>query len=245
MLIALTRAVPPSIVHCELSHAARAPIDVVRATHEHREYERTLERLGCRIERVTAEPEMPDSVFVEDAAVVLDDVAIITRPGAESRRGETRSIADALLPYRELIEIKEPGTLDGGDVLLSGDVMFVGASRRTNEEGIRQLQRIAGNVVAIPVTKCLHLKSAVTEVADETLLINPRWINRGCFARHRLIEVDPSEAAAANALRLGDAVVFPSELPRTRERLERAGISVYSVPAGELAKAEGGVTCCS
>ncbi|HEX7193240.1 MAG TPA: arginine deiminase family protein, partial [Thermoanaerobaculia bacterium] len=222
MLIALTRAVPPSIVHCELSHLERTPIDVDRAMAQHEEYERALTLLGCRVQRIAPEPSMPDSVFVEDTAVVLDDVAVITRPGAESRRGETRSMADALRPYRELAFIEEPGTLDGGDVLRLGDTLYVGLSARTNEEGIQQLRRFA-LVIAVPVTKCLHLKSAVTEVGDRTLLINSRLIEPQHFAGFELIE-----AEQANALRIGDAVIYPGD-----------------VPMDELAKAEGALTCCS
>ena len=222
MFIALTRAVPQSIVHCELSYLERVPIDVDRAVAQHDGYERALERLGCRVQRIAPEPEMPDSVFVEDTAVVLDDVAIITRPGAESRRGETRSMAEALKPYRELAYIEDPGTVDGGDVLRLGDTLYVGLSARTNEEGIRQLGRFA-RVVAVPVTKCLHLKSAVTDVAEGKLLINTKWIDPKHFAGFELIE-----AEQANALRIGDAVIYPGD-----------------VPMDELAKAEGALTCCS
>ena len=222
MLIALTRAVPPSIVHCELSHLERVPIDVDRAIAQHEEYERALAALGCRVLRIAPEPEMPDSVFVEDTAVVLDHVAVITWPGAESRRGETRSMAEALRPYRDLAYIEEPGTLDGGDVLRLGDTLYVGLSARTNAEGIRQLARFA-KVKTVPVTKCLHLKSAVTDVADRTLLINSKWIDRSYFAGFELIE-----AEQPNALRIGDAVIYPSE-----------------IPMDELAKAEGALTCCS
>jgi dimethylargininase len=214
--------VPPSIVQCELSHLERVPIDVDRAIAQHAEYERALVTLGCRVERIAPEPEMPDSVFVEDTAVVLDNVAVITRPGAESRRGETRSMAEALRSYRELAYIEEPGTLDGGDVLRLGDTLYVGLSARTNEEGIRQLSRFA-RVVAVPVTKCLHLKSAVTDVAERTLLINSKWIDRSYFAGFELIE-----AEQANALRIGDAVIYPG-----------------AIPMDELAKAEGALTCCS
>lgn len=223
MLIALTRAVPPSIVHCELSHLERVPIDLDRAVAQHAEYERALERLGCRVQRIAPEPDMPDSVFVEDTAVVLgDELAIITRPGAESRRAETRSMAEALKAYRELAYIEAPGTVDGGDVLRIGDTLYVGLSARTNEEGIRQLRRYA-RVVAVPVTKCLHLKSAVTAVSDGTLLINTKWIDPKPFAGFELIE-----AEQANALRIGDAVIYPGD-----------------IPMDELAKAEGALTCCS
>ena len=213
---------PPSIVHCELSHLERVPIDVGRAVAQHEEYERALERVGCRVQRIAPEPDMPDSVFVEDTAVVLDGVAIITRPGAESRRGEARSMAEALKPYRELAYIEDPGTLDGGDVLRLGDTLYVGLSARTNEEAIRQLRRFA-KVVAVPVTKCLHLKSAVTDIADRTLLINKQWIDPHYFAGFELIE-----AEEANALRIGDAVIYPSD-----------------IPMDEFAKAEGALTCCS
>lgn len=249
MLIAITREVSPSIAKCELTHLAREPIDLERARAQHREYEKLLAELDCKLTQLPAEPELPDSVFVEDAAVVLDELAVITRPGAESRRSETVSVADALQPYRKLFYIKPPGTLDGGDVLRIGKTLYVGLSKRSNREGIEQLHDILlpfGYVInGVKLRDCLHLKSAVTQVAENTLLINQAWTDTAVFQGFQLIEVAPSEPFAANALRVGDTVVYPAAFPETRQRLEKQGIRIRTVDASELAKAEGGVTCCS
>jgi dimethylargininase len=188
-------------------------------------------------------------VFVEDTAVVLDEVAVLTRPGAVSRRGETASVAEVLGRYRTLTAIAAPATLDGGDVLRVGRTLFVGLSSRTDAAGIAQLGHLVRpwdyRVVTVDVTGCLHLKSAVTEVADGVLLANPGWVRPGVFAPLEVLPVDDDEPGAANALRLADTVIFPAQHPRTARRLASTGIRVVPVPCGEVAKAEGGVTCCS
>ena len=248
MTVALTRAVPRSIDRCELTHLARTPIDYGRAVEQHAAYEDCLRTLGCRVERLPAEDDMPDSVFVEDTAVVFDEIAVITRPGAASRRGEVESVKQALGMHRRLAFIQPPGTLDGGDVLVTPGKVFVGITERTNADGARQLATHVipyGFVtIPVPVDGCLHLKSAVT-VAGRYLVINPQWVSRDPFAGFNLIEIDPAEPMAANVLLVGDRVVCAEEHPRTRRRLDAHGIVTLSVPAGELAKAEGGVTCCS
>jgi dimethylargininase len=247
--LALVREVSPSIVRCELTHLAREPIDYQRARAQHAAYVHALESLDCRIEMLPPAPELPDAVFVEDTAVVLDEVAVITRPGAESRRAETDSVANVLVRYRPLHAIVAPARLDGGDVLRVEQNLFVGLSPRTNIAGIEQLARFVElygyQVHAAPVSGCLHLKSAVTAVADGTLLINPGWVSPRSFAGLKFIEVDPSEPFAANALLIDGQVIHASEFSRTRGRLRAAGIPVHPVEASELAKAEGGVTCCS
>jgi dimethylargininase len=254
-LLALTRAVPPSIGRCELTHLQREPIDYARAVAQHARYEAALTDLGCRVERLPEAPDLPDSVFVEDAAVIFDDLAILMRPGAVSRRPEVEAMAAALAPHRPLAFIEAPGTMDGGDVLVTPGKVFVGISGRTNEEGVRQLRALVDahgfDVLAVPVTGCLHLKSAVTSASIPpsggrgALLINPDWVDPAYFGGFELIDVDPSEPAAANVLRVGDCVICAEEHPKTRERLSVRGFVTRSVPAGELAKAEGGVTCCS
>ena len=267
-MLALTRSVPRSIHRCELTHLAREPIDYARAVVQHEQYEACLTRLGCDVQRLPDAPDMPDSVFVEDTAVVFDDVAVIARPGAASRRGETASMVEALTPHRRLAFIQPPGTLDGGDVLVTPGRVFVGISGRTNADGARQLaSHVAGpgyEVIAVPVTGCLHLKSAVTLVRPPnggnypnrisslppsggrpTLLINRDWVDASYFEGLELIDVDPAEPAAANVLRVGGHVMCADEHPRTRRRLEALGLVTVPVPAAELAKAEGGVTCCS
>jgi dimethylargininase len=247
--IALTRDISPALRDCELTHLARGPIDVGRARRQHEAYERALAEAGCAVRRLPAEADMPDSVFIEDTAVVLDEVAVITRPGALSRRAETAAVADALAAYRTLARIQAPGTLDGGDVLVADRIVFVGLSARTNEAGIGQMRDALAaygyDVRAVPVDGCLHLKTAVTGVGDGRLLINRDWVDADPFAGWELIDADPAEPFAANALRIGGRVIYPADFPLTRARLDAAGISVLPVPAGELAKAEGGVTCCS
>ena len=246
-MIAITRDVSPSVAQCELTHLAREPIDYERASTQHREYREMLTTLGCTVVELPGDAAYPDCVFVEDTVVVLDHVAVITRPGAESRRGEVVAMAEALAPLIPLARIEAPGTLDGGDVLVCDRTIFVGLSERTNAAGIEQLRGIATgyDVHAVPVHGALHLKTAITRVSADTLLVNRDWIDMGPFAGWRLLDVDPSEPFAANALLLGDSVIYPRDFPRTRAKLEAAGIDVRTVDASELAKAEGGVTCCS
>jgi dimethylargininase len=251
-LVAITRAVSPQIGQCELTHLERQVIDVEHAQAQHGRYESCLAGLGCELHRLPAEPELPDSVFVEDTAVVLDELAIITRPGAASRRPETESIAQALRPFRRLALIQAPGTLDGGDVLRVGRVLYVGLSGRSNQAGIEQMRRLVEpfgyRVEGVPVAGCLHLKSAVTQVAEGALLINRDWVDGRTFGPDsslKLIDVDAAEPHAANALLVGGKIVYPVAYPRTRRRLEAEGIGLCAVDVSELAKAEGGVTCCS
>lgn len=249
MWTALTREVSLTIGQCELTHLPRRPIDPALAARQHRAYEQALAELGCSVRRLPAEPDLPDAVFVEDTAVVLDEVAVMARPGAASRRPEVASVAQALQAYRDLAWIEPPGTLEGGDVLRVGRSLYVGRSSRTNAAGIEQfrhlVERLGYRVHVVEVHGCLHLKSAVTLVAEGTLLIHRDWIDPQPLATYRLIDVDPAEPFAANALLVGGGVVYPSAYPRTRERLEREGIVVHTVDLTELAKAEGGVTCCS
>jgi len=249
MRLAITREVSPSVARCELSFIAREPIDPARAAAQHAEYESALASLGYAILRLPADPDLPDSVFVEDAALVFDELAVITRPGAESRRPETVAIAEALKPYRKLAMIDTPATLDGGDVLRVGRKVYVGLSRRTSPAAVDQLSAILApygyRVQGVEMDDCLHFKTAVTQVADNTLLINRSWVDPSAFAGCDLIDVDPSEPYAGNALLIDDTVIFPAAYVATRARLESRGVRVLPVPADELAKAEGGVTCCS
>lgn len=247
--IALTRDVSPRILECELTHVGRTPIDVATARLQHAGYERLLGVLGCDVRRIAPAPEHPDGVFVEDAAVVVDEVAVITRPGAASRRGETAGVEAALAGLRPIARIEAPGTLDGGDVLVVGRRVFVGRTARTNDEGIAQLGALLAphgyTVAGVPVTGCLHLKTAVTALDDATVLMNPAWVDPAAFAPLAAIAVDPEEPMAANVLRIGDALLYAEAYPRTRAALEARGHRLHLVDASELAKAEGAVTCCS
>jgi dimethylargininase len=255
MLFALTREISPAFEQCQLTHLPRVPIDLDRARAQHDAYEWALVELGCTIRRLDSPHDMPDAVFIEDTAVVLREGAVIARPGVEARRREVPAVAEALarlgVPQHELAA---PATLDGGDVLIVGRRVFIGASARTNVEGIDQMRRLLQPlgyaVAAVPVRGCLHLKSAVTAVGRGTLLINREWAPADTFGGLRLIDVDPDEPHAANALWVSgsreseDVVVYPAAYSRTLARLERHGLRVRTVDVDELAKAEGGVTCC-
>jgi dimethylargininase len=245
----MTREVSSALASCELTHLPRTRIDVDVARAQHRAYEEALAGEGCAVERLAAGADMPDSVFVEDIAVVFDEVGIITRPGAVVRRVETRAVSDALARHRPLRTIDAPGTMDGGDVLVVGARVFVGLSSRTNADAAAQMRRalepFGYTVSEARVTGCLHLKSAVTAVGDDLLLVNPAWIPPETFDGYDLIDVDSREPMAANALRVGDGVVYPAAFPRTGERLAARGVRLHLVDASELAKAEGAVTCCS
>ena len=248
-MIAVTRPVSPTLPRCELTHLVREPIDVTRAAAQHAEYERLLETLGVTVVRVPAAPQLPDAVFVEDIAVVLDEIAVITRPGATSRRDESAAVATTLAAYRPLRTMTAPATLDGGDVLRLGRTLHVGRSARTNEEGIEQLRSLVASfdyqVVETAFAGCLHVKSAVTAIADGLLLLNPAWVAATAFPGCDAVCVDDREPHAANALRIGATIVFPAHHPRTLERLTAHGLRVETVECDELAKAEGAVTCCS
>ena len=243
--IAITRAVPASIVNCELTFQSRVPIDIDRARSQHADYQRMLTKLGCEIIELPEEPDMPDSVFVEDAAVVFDDLAIITRPGAASRRAEIPSVRAALTSYRPLHEITAPGTLDGGDVLRLGRRVFVGLSTRTNEAAVSQMRNILSaydyEVVAVSVRGTLHLKSVATAIGDDLVVVDTSAVEPGIFAA-RYIEV---AADAANMLRVHGTVLAPATAAPVLPRLEAEGLSVELLDNSELAKAEGALTCCS
>jgi dimethylargininase len=256
-LLAVTRPVPDSLAHCELTHIERTPIDAGRARAQHSAYERALTSLGCEVVSVTAAHDQPDSVFIEDTAIVLEDLAVIARPGAGSRRAETAAVASTLVAFRQLQFLSEPATLDGGDVLRLGRTLYVGVGGRTNAAGVQQLRDIVSRwdyeVQSIAVDSCLHLKSAITEVAPGIVVLNPQWVDRGTFRNHEIIEVDPSEPSAANVLRVGhgghgghggNVVLCAAAYPRTNARLS-AVATVQTIDVSELAKAEGALTCCS
>lgn len=253
-MIAITRGISDALARCELTHLDRVPIDLGRARSQHAAYEGALRAAGYAVETLPASPNHPDCVFVEDAAIAFDEVAVMTRPGAVSRRGELDAVGEALSKHRSLSNILEPGTLDGGDVLVLGRDVYVGLSTRSNQNGIDQLRAILEpfgyTVTAAGVRGCLHLKSAATAIDDGRALVNPEMIDTALLRGIECIEVDPTEPMAANLVALPMAkeprtVLHGSAYPRTGERLRAAGLHVVEVPADELAKAEGALSCCS
>jgi len=249
MLTAITRAVSPAFASCQLSFIEREPIDLAKARAEHHGYQALLGKLGARVIALPEEAQLPDSMFVEDPAIVLDEVAIICPLGTETRRKEAPSIAAALEPFRKLAYITLPGTLEGGDVLRVGKQLFVGVTRRSNPEGIRQLASIVQaygyELTAVPVSGCLHLKSAVTLLGANTLLGNRAWFDWNKLAGFKWVDVHPMEPHSGNALQIGDAVVFPAAFPRTAELIREQGFRVEPLDISELQKAESGLTCSS
>lgn len=249
MLTAITRGVSPAIVNCELTFVARAPIDLAKALEQHRAYEQVLEKFGAKVISLPAEAGLADSMFVEDPAIVLDELALLFPLGTESRRAEAASLAKVLSKFRELKYVQLPGTAEGGDILRVGRNLFAGLSKRTNEDGIRQLRSIVEDygytVTAVPVSGCLHLKSAVTFLGRNTLLANREWFNASCMPGFEWIDIAREEPHAANALAFGDMVILPASFPLTHARIEARGFQVLPLDISELQKAESGLTCSS
>jgi dimethylargininase len=249
MLTAITRSVSRGIGRCELEFLERQEIDVEKAEAQHRQYLAALAAMGARVIALAPEHDLPDAVFVEDPAIVLDEVAVMTRMARESRRGESASLAKAISGFRPLRQIHEPATLEGGDVLRVGRVLYVGVSARTNAGGIARLAEelapLGYSVKPVEVRGCLHLKSAVCYLGNGTLLANREWFDAAALDGFETIDVAPDEPRAANVLAIGDSVLIPASFPATGRRLEDRGWKVEALNTSELMKAEAGVTCMS
>jgi dimethylargininase len=249
MVTAITRAVSPAINQCEIGYIEREPIDLEKANHQHGQYEALLAELGATVISLPAEPDYPDSVFVEDPAVVVDEVAIMTRMGAASREGESQSLARALEAYRPLRWLREPATLEGGDVMRIGRTLYVGVSHRTNRAGIEQftgeLARLGYSVVPVEVRGALHLKTACCSLGDGVILANRAWLHLEPLSRFRIVDVAAGEERGANVLSVGGSVIVPASFPKTADILAGEGLDVRTLDVSELMKAEAGVTCCS
>lgn len=249
MLTAITRSVSPKLAECELSFQDRQIIDLGLARRQHAVYELALAGLGVKVESLPTLDHQPDCVFVEDPVIVLDEIAIVTRMGVAARRGESKSLADAVAKYRKLRHIEAPGTIEGGDMMRVGNTLYVGLSHRTNVAGIQQLGRLVEPfgywVTPVEVQSCLHLKSACCYIGEGALLVNRAWIDTDAFCGLRFLDVPAEEPHAANVLRIGDTILLASSYTRTRALLEANGIRVQTVDISELTKAEAGVTCMS
>jgi dimethylargininase len=250
---AFTRAISPRLPECALTHLARVPIDVAKAEAQHAAYEQTLANAGFDVIRLPELPDDPDAVFVEDTALLLDGHAIITRPGAASRAGETDSTAAGLAGHFDLHRINA-GFLDGGDVLRIGRTIYVGLSTRTDAAGANSLAELARplgyEVIQAHLRDCLHLKTGATFAGPDAsgapvLLYSEASVDPSQFAGVEPLPVDEREAAAANCLRVGKVLILPAGNPRTAEKLAARGFEVVEVDVSELQKAESGVTCMS
>ena len=249
-LIAITHTLSPKLPECELTHLDRIPIDMEQARAEHEQYLQVLNAAGYEVIEYSFNEDFPDSVFVEDTAIVIDELAVITNPGAESRRGETVNMAKILGQYRTLAHISSPATLDGGDVLQVGRQFFVGITTRTNRAGFESLKAILEphdyRVYPVDVTGSLHLKSAVTALDNQTVIAAVNWFDVTQIEAYcKLIAVAEGEEAAANVLMLGETILMADGYPHTRALVEAAGYRVETIDIRELQKAESGLTCSS
>jgi dimethylargininase len=247
--IALTRPVSASIGRCELTYLDREPIDLDRARQQHAAYESLLASLGWQIERLPTLDDQPDAVFVEDAAIALDELAVVAPMGAASRTGESRTVENALARFLPVRHLNSPATLDGGDVMRADRRIFVGLSSRTNISAVDQLTRLLEpydyEVISVPVHGALHLKSACSYLGDDTLLANVDWIDATPFRGMETLPVDAPEAWGASVLNAEGHLVMPAGFPQTARLLERRGFGVEIIDLSELRKAEGGPTCLS
>jgi dimethylargininase len=249
MLTAVTRAISPAMNQCELSYLDRVEIDIAKAEQQHRQYEECLRAMGAKVIALPAEPDLPDSVFVEDPAVVVDEVAVLTRPGAESRRREGESLAKTLARFRPVRWMQAPATLEGGDAMRAGKTLYVGASARSNAAGIAQLAAelapFGYEVKAVEVRGCLHLKSGCCYLGEGTVLANRQWVDTEAMSGLRIVDVALDEPWAANVLTIGGIALMPAGFPQTAEIVDGLGWKVRTVDISELRKAEAGVTCSS
>jgi dimethylargininase len=249
MLLAITHLPSQRIGHCQLTYIARTAIDYHRALRQHEAYCQILRECGATVRRSEGNSELPDCAFVEDTAIVLDELAVLASMGVASRRAETATIERELARYREVHRVELPGTIEGGDVVQLGRTLLVGRSPRTNEEGIRAFDRIVRRcdyrVIPLLVHDCLHLKTACTALDDQTLLVNPRWLEPKALAGYRVVEVDETEPRAADVARVNRHLCVSAAYPRTAQKIAALGFEVAAVDLSEFAKAEGGPTCLS
>jgi dimethylargininase len=245
---AITREVSGSLADCELTHLDRQPIDVDRARAQHRAYCDLLVALGLRVVVLPEAPDLPDSVFVEDTAVAFNEGAVMTLPGAASRRPEVVAVAETLARYRPLDYLAQ-GTLDGGDVLHVGRTLYVGQTPRTSVDGTEALRALVApagySVVPVAVDGCLHLKSGCSYLGRGVVLANREWFDAGALDGVEILDVDAGEPWAANTLAVRDSVVMASGNPETARRVADRGFQVRAVDVSELQKAEAGVSCMS
>lgn len=249
MINAIVKTVSHALSACELTHISRNTIDITLARKQQDLYIQTLKNNSINLHTLSPDHDLPDSVFVEDAAIVLDELAIITRPGTELRRKETEAIAGKLKEFRQLEFIKVPATLDGGDVLKIGKDIYIGLSTRTNRDGIEQLSKIVEpfgyKVTEVPIYKCLHLKTGVTYIGKNTILINNNWINVDLFRKYNHLVVPENDTFGANSLLINDVVYMSERCKPTIQLLNNHGFKTKTLNISEFEKAEAGLTCLS
>jgi dimethylargininase len=244
---AIVRGVADSFDRCIRPHGAQ-PIDVALAREQHAAYCAVLEQLGLELVRLDADDRFPDCCFVEDTAVVAGGTVIVCEMGAHSRRGEEEAVA-AALAGRRLARMEPPATMDGGDVIFTGDKLYVGLTDRSNEHAVRSVSDILGpagvEVTGVPVTGVLHLKSACTTIAPGVMLVSEQFAETGAFSKYERLIVPREESYAANCLSVNGAVVVSGGFPRTRAIIEERGFPTVALDMSEFRKGGGSLTCLS
>lgn len=249
MSVAFVRRPASSLVHCEVTHVIRKDIDLPSAFRQHQEYCRAVQNMGVTVEKLPPEESFPDAACIEDNAVILPELAVVASMGTASRRGEPALLGSVLSQRRRLLHVLPPATIEGGDVFRVGRTLYVGASSRTNRAGVNALRGVVEplgyGVVLLTIRGCLHLKTACTPLDDDTLLVNPDWLDVNALKTFRLVSVPPEEPFAANVLRLPAGILGNAAHPRTLELIHAHGCAVTGVELTEFSKAEAGPTCLS
>jgi len=242
---ALVREIPTSFTRALSAQAPTSPIDPVLARAQHAAYVAALEASGVTVETLRADEAHPDCVFVEDTAVIVDGVALITQPGAPSRRGETEAIAAALAKQIEIVRMTGDATLDGGDCMRVGNTIYVGASARTNSAGVARLTEVFPRMRVVTVwlpAGILHLKCVCTPIGESRMLLAESSLAPATFDAD-IIRIPAEETYAANAVAVGSHVIVADGFPQTLDALSTAGFTVHAVPTSEVRKADGSLTC--
>ena len=223
--------------------------DITLALKQHEIYCQALEKCGLRVERLEAALSFPDSVFVEDTAIITGKFAVIARPGDPRRQGEEKIIEESIRKYRSLVYIKEPGTVDGGDICQAGDHFFIGISERTNHEGAKQLESILSEYgyssSFIEVNHTLHLKSGFNYIGDNYLLVHEQFSDNEAIKNLKKIIVPEKEAYAANIIRINDYLLVAEGFPETQSKLKQLNIPLIVLEMSEFQKMDGGLSCLS
>ena len=221
--------------------------DYEKALEQHQSYCAALQQCGLELQYIDPDERYPDGCFVEDTAIVTEKLAILCRPGANSRRGEVTAMEEILAQYRPLSSISSPGTVDGGDILRVNKHFYIGRSRRTNEDGTRQLAAILKEYgftsSEIPVSSVLHLKTGVTLMDRDNYISIDEFAKQ--FANHNVIQVDRKEAYAANCLLINGTVLVPAGFPKVKQQVAALGYPIIEVDISEFRKMDGGLTCLS
>lgn len=246
---AIVRDVPESFNRCVSNSNTYDDIDTELAKLQHQQYCKTLSLLGINLIRLDTDDSLPDCCFTEDTAVIIDDLAIITSPGIESRVAETIALEKTLALYKGIFRISQPGTIEGGDVLRIERTLYIGISSRTNSEGIRQMAAILEPrgycIVPVEIRNTLHLKSVCTYLGNGLIIVAEGYFDLNIFSGFEKIIVPEEEAYCANCLSVNRRVIIPKGFPKTKELLEEKGLLVIELEMSEFRKADGALTCLS